>query len=422
MSNLLEPWLVYTWLWVLTPLGAAHARRKRSKAYAQHSHWASAASSNTRQQHAAGTPSSDTQQHPSASQRVRHACSPSGSPLAARQEYVSTRLQLFAGEYTRQLTTAGVLPFESIASDTRCFATPAVPSQRHAVPSSATTTTNAGAGADADMASFHPFLEVSIAPPAAPSATPLAGGLPGRRCGGTSSRCGGDGTTGALQLRFWHECRYSGCRDASCALCANNPKKRCNPGAELADCYAEQTPLKVWTVWMVWGDTELVDCYTELPPLAVGMVCVGGGQGRQRARPQLCAAKPHCATQRTRAQARCEADLFLELIAVGDAGLSPNQVHTTAADVTVCVSLQADDAPQPSDADAEAADGAEASPRDEELRDGGSSLAFAIVRLPVRTRPFGSAHSTSLAAAVCFLRAGGVSSAVVFYDLEPGCR
>uniref|UniRef100_A0A7R9V475 Uncharacterized protein n=1 Tax=Chlamydomonas euryale TaxID=1486919 RepID=A0A7R9V475_9CHLO len=47
-----------------------------------------------------------------------------------------------------------------------------------------------------------------------------------------------------LSLKFAHRCKFSGCRNKECGLCANNPSKRCEDGDNFDESYADQQLLK----------------------------------------------------------------------------------------------------------------------------------------------------------------------------------
>ena len=46
------------------------------------------------------------------------------------------------------------------------------------------------------------------------------------------------------QLHFAHRCRFLGCLNKACSLCANNPKKRCLDADNFDECYADNQVLK----------------------------------------------------------------------------------------------------------------------------------------------------------------------------------
>ncbi|GAX76070.1 hypothetical protein CEUSTIGMA_g3513.t1 [Chlamydomonas eustigma] len=64
-------------------------------------------------------------------------------------------------------------------------------------------------------------------------------------------------------LRFAHKCRFLGCMDKSCALCANNPNKRCLDHDNFDECYADNQALK---------SKCDIDVYVQLFSLTTGNV------------------------------------------------------------------------------------------------------------------------------------------------------
>jgi hypothetical protein len=47
-----------------------------------------------------------------------------------------------------------------------------------------------------------------------------------------------------LLLRLVHVCKFRGCKSKDCALCINNPNKRCGADSQFAECFADNQVMR----------------------------------------------------------------------------------------------------------------------------------------------------------------------------------